>query len=319
MTIEDLQKYMITPKNLMRNLYFNRDSKNDSTIAIENLYRSPAPIHIHCPDKPLSNTDYPGPISTISNYSPNPSPNPNPKKQTDYPVFVSKSKPPLETATIVTATTLKNKYIRVFQKDTLFWCYYIIQHGNVDYNFYIQNTKYIIITEKDEKFKCIETLRLNKPKLKNKIKNIQDIEHELVNNIYTSLPTFFALCIANDVHVMYINNNVYYEYCPYFVDDDVDVNKPELEMGLEIGGIHVIHCINKKYVYEEGVGKEQAKEYRRTKYKMESIYKTIKSASSYKVQDLIDIGKKINVNTNLKMKKEELYNAIVEQLNKSLP
>jgi hypothetical protein len=56
------------------------------------------------------------------------------------------------------------------EKDQLFWCYYILQHGFAKYEYPGTTT---FVNEKTEKFKCIDEMRLNKQQLKvKKIKNI---------------------------------------------------------------------------------------------------------------------------------------------------
>ena len=193
-------------------------------------------------------------------------------------------------------------------KDQLFWCFYIIQHGFEKYE-YPGITSFV--NEKAEKFKCIEHLRSNKQQLKiKKIKNIrEDIEDELANKQTIGMKTFIALCIAHNINIMYIHKRKCFEVV-------FDNQSP----------VFVVHCINNadssafKYCYEQNVSPEQLSKYREDYFNWESIEKPLKAISSYKVDELCELCKKLgltetNPGVDLSKKtKKYLYELLVMSL-----
>ena len=194
------------------------------------------------------------------------------------------------------------------EKDQLFWCFYIIQHGFEKYE-YPGITAFV--NEKAEKFKCIEHLRTNKQQLKiKKIKNIrEDIEDELANKQTIGMKTFIALCIAHNINIMYIHKRKCFEIV-------FDNQSP----------VFVVHCINNadssafKYCYEQNVSPEQLSKYREDYFNWESIEKPLKAISSYKVDELCELCKKLGLtetNPGLdlsKKTKKYLYELLVMSL-----
>ena len=199
--------------------------------------------------------------------------------------------------------TAPEKFFHPKEKDQLFWCYFIIQHGFSKYE-YPGVTSFV--NEKFEKFKCIEHMRNNKQQLKTKkIKNIrEDIEDELANKQFIGMKTFIALCIANNINIMYIHKRKCFE----LVCDD------QMPM-------HVVHCKNNKdssvcnYCYELNPTKEQLETYRNTLFKWESVEKPLKAMSSYKLTELVELSQRMGLGDNLSKKtKKDLYEDLIMNL-----
>ena len=111
------------------------------------------------------------------------------------------------------------------QKDQLFWCYYILKYGFSQYE-YPGNISFV--NEKQEKFKCIDNLRIHKQILKTfNIRNKDDMEDELANKSTISQKTFIALCCIEKINVILIHKNKYYE----LLHDNINT-------------VHIIHNIN---------------------------------------------------------------------------
>ena len=194
------------------------------------------------------------------------------------------------------------------EKDQLFWCYFIIQHGFSKYE-YPGTTSFA--NEKIEKFKSIEHMRANKQQLKTKkIKNIrEDVEDELANKQIIGMKTFIALCIASNINIMYIHNRKCFEL---IFDDQLS--------------IHVVHCKNNKdssafkYCYEITATKEQIDNYRSTLFKWESVDKPLKAISAYKLEELQNLCQQLaleacNDKQTFKNKtKKDLYELLIMKL-----
>ena len=190
------------------------------------------------------------------------------------------------------------------EKDQLFWCYFIIHHGFSKYEY--PGTTYFV-NEKTEKFKCIEHMRNNKQQLKvKKIKNIrEDVEDELANKQVIGMKTFIALCIAYNINIMYIHKRKCFELI-------FDEQSP----------VYVVHCKDNsdssacKYCYEMNPTSEQIAVYRNTLFKWESVEKPLKAMSAYKLDELQDLCKKMDLDTsdNKYKTKKDLYELLLLNL-----
>ena len=189
------------------------------------------------------------------------------------------------------------------QRDSLFWCFYILKKGFFNYEMEIINQYFVV--EKNEKFKYIELLRKNKDILKiHKIKPFTELEDDLANKDKISIKTFFALCIFENINILLVNNRKIYELLCTNVDEKHPVN--------------IVHRNNKTYEHsiELDVTNEIIQKYRDTYYNMSNFEGTLKSISSYKLDELIELCTKLNINIeqkdNQKMKKIDIYNLLVQ-------
>ena len=197
------------------------------------------------------------------------------------------------------------------QKDSLFWCFYILKNGYFNYEMEINNQYFVV--EKNEKFKYIELLRKNKDILKiHKIKPLTELEDDLANKDKISIKTFVALCIFENINMLLVNNRKIYE----LLCTDIDESHP----------IHIVHRNNKTYEHsiELDTTNEIIQKYRDTYYKMNNFETTLKSMASYKLDELIELCKKFNINIEeytdsqkdeekgkKKMTKKDIYNLLV--------
>jgi hypothetical protein len=177
------------------------------------------------------------------------------------------------------------------KKDSLFWCFFILKHGYSKYEMEVGNQDFLI--EKQEKFKYIDELRktCNKDLLKmHKIKPLSLLEDDLANQERISIKTFFALCIIEKINVILIDKRKIYEI---LITDD-----PKIE---------VIHRNSVSYEHhiELDVPIDKINMYRETYYKMTSFDVSLKSMASYKVEELLDLCKKLDIILDTMIEKEE--------------
>jgi len=192
------------------------------------------------------------------------------------------------------------------EKDQLYWCFFIIQNGFEKYEYPGTTT---FVNEKSEKFKLIEHMRNNKQQLKiKKIKNIkEDVEDELANKQTIGMKTFIALCISHNINIIYIHKRKCFEIV---FDDQMPT--------------HVVHCVNNsdssafKYCYEQNVTTEQLEVYRKEYFNWDSFDKPLKAMSSYKLDELVDLAKKMGLSESgidlSKKTKKDLYEMLVMNL-----
>ena len=200
--------------------------------------------------------------------------------------------------------TNKNTEIIVpVEKDSLFWCLYIIKNGFMQYSQLNRN----IILEKQLKIEYVERIRKEKHLVKQfKFDSITNTENKLVNENIIDNKTFLTLCVLGSLNIFLINNNTYYEL------NMNDSNK-----------FYIVKFFKdkQKYGFEE-VTKDILDDYRKEYYKLDNVDKPIKTISSYTTQELLDICKKLGIETididkstekKEKMKsKKELYESIIK-------
>ena len=177
----------------------------------------------------------------------------------------------------------KETIYRPRQKDSLFWCFYILKNGFSNYEMEINNQYFVL--EKTEKFKYIELIRKNKDILKiHKIKPLTELEDDLANKDKISVKTFFALCVLEDINVLLVDKRKILEITCKDIDDEHPVN--------------IIHRNSKTYEHhiELDVTPIMVQQYRDTYYTMSSFDATLKSMGSYKLDELTDLCKKLNIN-----------------------
>jgi hypothetical protein len=126
-----------------------------------------------------------------------------------------------------------------FDKDSLFWCFYIIKFGIEQYHL-LPNRNFI--TEKKIKIEYVERSRNEKQLLKQKeykFSTITDFENMLANENIIHVNTFFSLCVLEKVNVILIKKNNYFEL---FMNDTniiyiIVFNSQKSKYGVKISNI----------------------------------------------------------------------------------
>jgi hypothetical protein len=165
------------------------------------------------------------------------------------------------------------------QKDSLFWCLFILKHGISKYEMELGNQHFVI--EKKEKFAYIESIRKNKEAIKmHKIKPLSGLEDDLANSDRISIKTFFALCVIENINILLIDKRKIYEI---IMNDDPKIN--------------VVHRNSTTYEHyiELDVTQEAIDTYKNTYYKMSNFDDGLKSMASYKVEELLELCNKLNI------------------------
>ena len=197
----------------------------------------------------------------------------------------------------------KDTIYKPYKKDSLFWCFYILKYGFSKYEMEVGNQHFPI--EKQEKFKYIDELRKqsNKDVLKiHKIKPLSLLEDDLANQERISIKTFFALCIIENMNIILIDKRKVYEV--------LTTDNPK---------IHVIHrnSITYEHHIELDVPTEKYITYKESYYKMSNFDSNLKAMSSYKLEELLELCKKLEINADIKekkrMTKKDIYELLVQQ------
>lgn len=92
------------------------------------------------------------------------------------------------------------------QNDKLFWCFYILLYGKVEYDY----TTHVFETEKKFKIQSVEKLREMKMILRQYKLKYSEIEAELVSLPKITIKGIHALCILYKISVIYVKGHIYY-------------------------------------------------------------------------------------------------------------
>ena len=196
----------------------------------------------------------------------------------------------------------KIEFYKPKQKDSLFWCFYILKYGFSKYEMEVGNQHFQI--EKQEKFKYIDQIRktCNKDLLKmHKIKPLTLLEDDLANQERISVKTFCALCIIENINIILIDKRKIYEV---LTTDDPKIN--------------IIHrnSITYEHQIEVDILPETISMYKETYYNMPNFDVSLKSMASYKVDELLELCKKLDINItndNKKQSKKDIYELLVQK------
>jgi len=173
----------------------------------------------------------------------------------------------------------KDKLFSPRQKDSLFWCYFIIKNGFSEYEYPGTTT---FAREKELKFQYIDMLRSNKQLLKiKKIKNLrEDIEDELANKEKIGMKTFIALCVASNINILFIHKKKCFQ-----------------SIAEEDEPLYIVHQkeMNNytKYFLQTETTKEEIQMYKNNYYQWENVDKPLKAPSAYKLEELKALYEKI--------------------------
>jgi hypothetical protein len=193
--------------------------------------------------------------------------------------------------------------------DTLFWCVYIALHGTKEYN---QIGLHYGNVEIEEKQKMMELMRKTPNIIKNANKKItkvssQEIMSDFMTNKRTTVDMLMIFAVYNNMRIILVN-----------VDNKNQPDKSYTVLGSQIyTQTVVIYKKNNYYGLEMEYQEQKMEEILTNLFCMEQIDRPLKAITNYKIDELEAIAYKLNVDyTTSKLKKQELYNAILLALSR---
>ena len=181
------------------------------------------------------------------------------------------------------------------EKDSLFWCFYIMKNGQTAYEM-LEHRNFVV--EKKLKIEYVERIRNEKQQMKlHKFATLTHLESNLANDDRIDIPTFLSLCVIENLNVNIVKKRTYFEL---LMNDGTEM--------------HTVHCLdNHTHGYSDLVPDKL------TLFKVDNIAKPLKSIASYKVNELIIICEQLKITlTNDKTcknkTKNELYESIAQYL-----
>ena len=191
-----------------------------------------------------------------------------------------------------------------FQKDKLFWCFYVLHNGFTEYE--MHHTGHYAL-EKAFKISSVEKLRTMKAQIKELKLKINEVEDELVNKEQITIKGLHVLCLVHKVSITYIYGK---QYCEFLYGDTVK------------GIIQRNEKKEHSLLYEDTI----LETIKHTHWFIENVQKPLKAPSAYTVKELQDICEKLDIILTFKQKtaigqivekhklKKELYEDILSKL-----
>jgi len=195
------------------------------------------------------------------------------------------------------------KFFYPKEKDTLFWCYYINKYG-IDK--YFDNKKRSFVVEHDYKISIIEKIQNMKDELKlNKIKKLV-VEDELINRAKIEIASIKLLMLLDNENLLLIKKNCYQK---------IVFNRDKLS--LSVDNYNVIFCDVDNYYLQKNLNDRELVDIIDKSYEIDNFDKPLKGVSSYKLDELHEICKKLNIglssNLGKNKTKQILYTEILEK------
>jgi len=198
-----------------------------------------------------------------------------------------------------------------FQKDKLFWCFYIILNGYEDYE---MNHSSSFSIEKKLKIETVEKLKSVKEKLKELKLKRTELEDELVNKPMITLKGLCALCLVHNVSITYIFGR---KYCEINKREQAQIHKQGIIVQNDKKEDSIKWTTNELDKNNDVFIEQLRADY----WLIENIQKPLNACSAYTLTELQEICKKLQIEThtqvNDKMKanaKGMLYQAILAKL-----
>jgi hypothetical protein len=191
------------------------------------------------------------------------------------------------------------------QTDTLFWCLYIAKYGYAEYMMIHNNYG---SKELEIKSQAADFIKKNASKLKETNYKLTKVTiQEILSDLLTSQKDTTMYCLLAiicyfEIHVCITDaaNDFLIEFRSHIEDAPV-----YLIQKMESGRFHI---------HVNPLSQAEQTEWKTNVYVFESFYKALKSMGDYKIEDLYEIAKKLNINymeeNGKKCKKKDLYELI---------
>lgn len=208
------------------------------------------------------------------------------------------------------SSIIKNK---LFLNDKLFWCFYKIYNNMDDSDLEYINTFKI---EKEFKLSVIEKIKINKDLLKKHKIQKTSVETEITNDKHITLNSFKTLCILYNLNIIVLNNNNTYMR---FTNDSNESCISNIDNYYVIKIIYNnLSNINSNFDIIMNIDKCDIQNLLTKYYYIKNIDKPLKSLSSYKLSEIQEIAKKLDIIVNRddgkKKTKMELYSECCKKI-----
>lgn len=214
---------------------------------------------------------------------------------------------------------LKSKYYEkplkknLILHDKLFWCFYKLYNNIKDSDLEYLNT---FTVEKEFKLAVIDKLKKNKDLLKKHKIQKNNVESEITNDKQISLNSFKTLCILYNVNIIVIKDNNTYTR---FTNDSLESCIDNLDNYQTIKLLYKnSSSINTNFEIIMNINKLELENVLTKYFYVRNLEKPLKSFSSYKLDEIIEVAKKLEIKicheSGKKKTKMELYSDSLKKL-----
>jgi len=193
-----------------------------------------------------------------------------------------------------------------FQKDKLFWCFFILLKG---YDEYEMNRSNSFSLEKKIKIETVEKLKSIKEKLKELKLKRTELEDNLVNQPTISIKGLYALCLVHNISITYIYGR---KYCEINTDSTESDTKK---------GIIIQNDKKEDSLRWNDAADEFLNNVKENYWFIENIQKPLKAPSAYTLKEMQDICQKLEIDLETKVNdktkqktKTKLYEEILSHI-----
>jgi hypothetical protein len=202
---------------------------------------------------------------------------------------------------------------KLILNDKLFWCFYKLYNNVKNSDLEYLNTFTI---EKEFKLSVIDKLKQNKDLLKKHKIQKNNVESEITNNKQISLNSFKTLCILYNLNIIVIKDNNTYTR---FTNDDLESCIDNLDKYQVIKLIYKnSSSLNRNFEIIMNIDKLEIENALNKYYYVKNLEKPLKSFSSYKLNEIIEVAKKLDISlyhdNGKKKTKMELYSDSFKKL-----
>ena len=214
---------------------------------------------------------------------------------------------PEPTAVPIPSIKTSAKPFTPFQKDKLFWCFFILLKG---YDEYEMNRSNSFSLEKKIKIETVEKLKSIKEKLKELKLKRTELEDNLVNQPTISIKGLYALCLVHNISITYIYGR---KYC--------EINTDSTESDTKKGIIIQNDKKEDSLRWNDDPTDEFLNNVKENYWFIENIQKPLKAPSAYTLKELQDICQKLQIDLDIKVDektkqktKSKLYEEILSHI-----
>jgi hypothetical protein len=210
-------------------------------------------------------------------------------------------------AVLVPSIKTSAKPFTPFQKDKLFWCFFILLKG---YDEYEMNRSNSFSLEKKIKIETVEKLKSIKEKLKELKLKRTELEDNLVNQPTISIKGLYALCLVHNISITYIYGRKYCEI-------NTDATESDTKKGIIIQNDKKEDSLR----WNDDPTDEFLNNVKENYWFIENIQKPLKAPSAYTLKELQDICQKLEIDLDIKVDektkqktKSKLYEEILSHI-----
>ena len=196
--------------------------------------------------------------------------------------------------------------------DELFWLFYKLYYEKSEEDLLYTN---LFLEEKSKKIELIEMINKKKINLKRIKTTKTHILEDLTNSIKIDIETFNALCLIFNVDILLVKDNKIYIFISNKSNEEFKNKTSFNKLLLEY---YNLSNMSKSYKITFTIENTNINSIINNYLYVKNITKPLNSISSYKMEDIIYICKKINISLYLNDKKKTkqiLYNEINNILN----